>query len=124
MTYSENIKKLRKACNFDLLDAKQIIDNLYALQSYFFEVEKEDLCYVPMEPNFQIPNVFLKTALNTACKKFITENTELNDYTDQISLIIEELDSFSFLDEKNEQKEIVSCDQNILDELILKRYKL
>ncbi|EQB61399.1 hypothetical protein NAPIS_ORF01024 [Vairimorpha apis BRL 01] len=124
MSYSENINKLKKASNFDLSNLKQIIDNFLPLQSYFFNVKNEDMCYVPMEANFQIPNVFLKTTINTACKKYIQENIEKNDFSKQINIIIEELDLFSFIDKHNDYNEVVTCDQSVLDELLSKKYRL
>lgn len=134
MNYQENINKLKKASDFNFMNLRKIVDNFLPLESYFLESNNSEShtsntlekskCYVPNEPNFQLPNTFLKTTVNTACKKYMQTHEEKKDYSRNIDYIIEELETF-FVDYENdleEDTEIIS--EDVLNNLYKSRYGL
>lgn len=124
MNYQENIFKLKKACDSNLKNLKRITENFLPLESYFlFENEAPSSeCFVPNEANFQLPNIFLKTTINTACKKYIQCNEEKIDRSQIIDKLIEELETFIIDDSCDEDEDLEIIDKNILNDLYKKRY--
>ena len=59
--------------------------------------DEEPQSYVPLEPNFQLPNVFLKTLRNNRVEKLFAENRDAGvDWDESIARAIEYLDELEF----------------------------
>jgi hypothetical protein len=59
--------------------------------------EEAPQSYVPLEPNFQLPNVFLKTLANNRVEKLFAENQGSTEgWNEQIDAAIEYLDELQF----------------------------
>lgn len=126
MDNHEKIWKLRKACGFNVDKLNAIIENFLPLENHFLNIDEnlKTFCYVPNEANFQLPNIFLKTSLTSACTKYLQSNVEKNDYSKTIDLIIDELEvlreDFDFLE--IESRENIA--ENTLSSIYKKRYGL
>ncbi|KAF9764364.1 hypothetical protein NGRA_0620 [Nosema granulosis] len=84
---------------------KHFIENMKPLEIYFTESDDNnvDQCFYPNEPNFQIPNVFLRTKTSSEIKKFIKSNNGKSDFSSSIDQILDDLESFDLIEEREEQ---------------------
>lgn len=88
----------------------QFVENMKPLELYFTDSVDNDSeqCIYPNEPNFQIPNIFLKTKMSSELKKFIKTNNGNSDFSTAIDKILDDLESFELSDSQNaEEKEKV-----------------
>ncbi|WUR03152.1 uncharacterized protein VNE69_03361 [Vairimorpha necatrix] len=125
MNFQERLYKLRKACDVKPENIKKLIENFKPLESHFLNIEEdtETFCYIPTEPNFQLPNYFLKTNISSGCKKYMQKNIEKNDYEDVIDLTIAELELFFAEDDSINTDKPEDISEDIVNELYRDRYK-
>ncbi|AFN83293.1 hypothetical protein EROM_070420 [Encephalitozoon romaleae SJ-2008] len=86
-------------------------------------INDEEICIVPCEANFQLPNIFLKTGLNPEYQKLIDTSGCSEDWNDIIEEAIEALEEID-LSSINHNIMTKKClvDQDTLNRLVFERY--
>lgn len=121
MSIKSKIDKLNRIISSQK-STEQFIENLKPLELYFTDSVDNDSeqCIYPNEPNFQIPNVFLKTKKSSELKKFIKTNNGSADFSVAIDQILDDLENFDLVESQStEEKEKV--DEEVLQFLINNR---
>lgn len=86
-------------------------------------VSDEEMCIVPTEPNFQLPNVFLRTRKSPGCQKVIDNNrsdVEWNQTIDGVVEFFEGIDLPGMVDGADVRKCVI--DRKVLGEMLRRRY--
>lgn len=83
-------------------------------------VQEAPKCLVPLEANFQLPNVFLKTKLNFKSEKLLTGDAIKANWNSEVSKISDFLEEIEL--EEYEMKVEKECNEKGIEELIRWRY--
>lgn len=87
------------------------------------ELTEDEVCIVPTEPNFQLPNVFLRTKKNPSYQKFIDANRSNVEWNQTVDEIVETLDEIDLGSPGGDVKtNKCSIDQGILEVVLRRRY--
>lgn len=86
-------------------------------------INDEEICIVPREANFQLPNIFLRTGVNPEYQKLIDTSGCNEDWNDIIEETIEALEEID-LSVTNHNTMTKKClvDQDTLNRLVFERY--
>lgn len=85
----------------------------YLLQTSSTEPNK---ALVPQEPNFQLPNVFLKTKKLFKAENLFTDKSLIGNWNEQFDRIIKFIDNIKFDVEEKDLK--IKNERNLIDEMI------
>ncbi|EOB14454.1 hypothetical protein NBO_27g0011 [Nosema bombycis CQ1] len=86
-----------------------IIENLKPLEHLITEGldNDQESCLYPNEPNFQLPNVFLKTKISSELKNYIKSNDGVSNFTTSIDLVLDKLESFELFETEINLKDTI-----------------
>ncbi|KAH9411920.1 hypothetical protein HK407_02g03650 [Ordospora pajunii] len=118
--YSKVIKTL-SICQEDIWSALKMLAPLE--NSFHTEtVNDEEACIVPNEANFQLPNVFLRTAPNPGYQKLVNcsvDAVEWNKTVDEVAEMFEEMEIVSTTEVMVQRCPVV---QDVLKRMMCERY--
>lgn len=86
-------------------------------------ITEQEVCIAPNEPNFQLPNVFLKSKKNPLCQKLIDTNASTTQWNKTLDEILALLDEIDFVNETTQIKsDKITVDSKILENILKIRY--
>ncbi|CAD25579.1 hypothetical protein [Encephalitozoon cuniculi GB-M1] len=86
-------------------------------------IDDEEVCIVPKEANFQLPNVFLRTGQNPEYQKLVDGGMPSSDWDDVIEETIEMLEEIDLsIGSGGVMTRKCPVDQGILNRLVFERY--
>lgn len=107
-----NITKIISRTTFE-----NFIESLAAIEyNLSIPIQEPSKCLVPLEANFQLPNIFLKTKLNFKSDKILNNDSMKANWNKEIDKIVEFLDGIEL--EVEEEDEEVDCLEKELEEMI------
>lgn len=125
MSIRARYEKIAKALGVRQQDLWHITRQILPLENSFQTepIADEEVCVVPAEPNFQLPNVFLRTKKNPACQKLVDSSrsdVEWNQTLDATLEALEEIDISAGREEFKSTK--CAVDPGVLSEMVWRRY--
>lgn len=124
MNYKIKHEKIIKTLSAISLDT--FIERLSSLEHTLqTPVHEEQRTYIPREPNFQLPNVFLKALKNGKVEKLFAEHGSRERNRDKgwdyrIDALVDFLDEMQFEDNEDEAED--AAEEDILEVLIKARF--
>lgn len=111
-TKHEKVAKIIARTTFE-----NFIESLAAIEyNLCLPIQEPAKCLVPLEANFQLPNVFLKTKLNFKSDKILSNDAMKANWNTEIAKVCDFLENIE-LEVFEERKELM-CDEKNLEELI------
>jgi hypothetical protein len=85
-------------------------------------INDEEVCIVPSEPDFQLPNVFLRSRKSVECQRFIDANRSTTNWNESIEVILSAFDEMDFSGAPGIHARRMMVNEEVLEKLIRKRY--
>lgn len=114
-----NFEKYNKKV-IDLINLPEKIDTKVENLTTVTKPTEALISIIPVEPNFLLPNIFLRTKKVPECERFIKRYATTDENTNELNKVLEE---FEF--EKDELTDVnrpATCNDQVLMEAIIKRY--
>ncbi|KAF7682946.1 hypothetical protein TCON_1841 [Astathelohania contejeani] len=127
MDLKNKLEKMEKILNFHFVDTPNFLDRLNALNTYLVsDLNDHTEALAPNEPNFQLPNVFLRTKKVAEFGKINQKLRHIEDaegWNEIVDKYIKRFEDFEFYepefsDEKNDEE----LGSDMVNELIKIRY--
>ncbi len=118
--YNKVIKTL-SICQEDIWSALKMIVPLE--KSFHTEtVDDEEVCVVPNEANFQLPNVFLRTAPNPGYQKLINCNVNAVEWNKVVDEVLEMFEEMEIVSVPELLAQRCPIQQDVLKRMVSERY--
>jgi hypothetical protein len=85
-------------------------------------VDDEEVCIAPGEPNFQLPNVFLRSRKSAGCQRFIDANKSAVNWNESIEAVLNAFDEMDFGRAPGVRTRKMPVNEEVLESLIRRRY--
>ncbi|ADM11805.1 uncharacterized protein Eint_070410 [Encephalitozoon intestinalis ATCC 50506] len=125
MNIKSKYDKVVKALSIRQVDLWAVPKLMTPLENSFQTeaIGDEEICIVPKEANFQLPNIFLRTRLNPECQKLIDSSKSSENWNDIIEGVIEMLEEADLTTgEHSPTTRKCPVDQDTLNKLVFERY--